>query len=405
MSGAGPTGTCCDNCENGTHNIVPAVLTHTVTVRTSGPRPAVGPVWRSAVPAKRADGYLEDALVFLRDWRSRTWEARYSSQPYGPPGILPESTLKSLALWTTYHSVDDIHPLRWQYTLRHGQEVLDGLHAIDRKRALDVLAAEAEQREAEEAERECRKKEREMAKQQERDAREIARQLAVEKKRLEKEEKVAENARKKAEKAAEKARKKAEIIARKQAEKEEKDRQRASQAADGPPRRRTSQKRKAEGDEDAAKENEAPTGDQHVPKRPRLSATDCANSYAAYPPTPVTARRPQPKPRPIRPAPSHIPVTDTSSVSTFPMIATPATTGTIIPVHASSPSMPSECCFYSWGYPTPSTPTPGSLSGRFSAFHGESPISPIPLHIAPSPTLPYAMPFISHPTESQGKPC
>lgn len=298
----------------------------------------------------------------------------------------------------------DLQGLPWHHIHRHGQEVLDGLHALDRRIALDVLAADAAKRAKAEAEKAEHKAEKELQKCIARGAKELDRlfetqrkkALAAERaqlkaledarKRAEKEEKarrkaeeVAERVRLRAELREEKARKKAEVAAKREAD----------QIREGQRKRTAGEKKRKYGDSDAAKENGAPD-DARATKRARSRSPSLEYiSASPIPLTPSTAPRPKPKPRPVVKRPtvpvSHfLPMSSLSShhaqsstlensavMSTHIPNSVSISIGMITPPNSSetpTPPIPwqSHIPQLLWSYPTPSTPNPTSLSGTFA---------------------------------------
>ncbi|TFK81106.1 hypothetical protein K466DRAFT_446414, partial [Polyporus arcularius HHB13444] len=163
--------------------------------------------WRTAVPATRTHDYLAEATRILQTWRQHTWLVLYHTQPYGPRGILPDLTLKTLATKTTYLNMGDLAAVPWHHAGRHGQEVLDLLHVLDRKRALDVLVVEAAKRAASEAKQEAERRERDLKAQQKREEKALEKMIADQRKQVIKAQEKAEKERQRAD---ERGRKKAE---------------------------------------------------------------------------------------------------------------------------------------------------------------------------------------------------
>ncbi|EJF59391.1 hypothetical protein DICSQDRAFT_172180 [Dichomitus squalens LYAD-421 SS1] len=51
--------------------------------------------WSLFTPATQRDKHLERAQNLLIEWRNKTWLALYKSQPFGAPGILPDTVINS----------------------------------------------------------------------------------------------------------------------------------------------------------------------------------------------------------------------------------------------------------------------------------------------------------------------
>ncbi|EJF60636.1 hypothetical protein DICSQDRAFT_170794 [Dichomitus squalens LYAD-421 SS1] len=117
--------------------------------------------WAMFTPATRRDKHLERARILLSEWRDNTWLAHYKSQPFGPPGILPDTVLTALATRTSYRALEDIRDLRWILAKRHATEVLKLLENLDREVALDDMREEKSKREAEDIRKKAREDERE----------------------------------------------------------------------------------------------------------------------------------------------------------------------------------------------------------------------------------------------------
>lgn len=361
------------------------------------------PAWRAAVPVTRANDYLSEAVRVLQDWRQRTWLALYNVQPYGPRGVLPDPTLKSLAARTTYLTTSDLDSLSWHHAQRHGEEVLAVLHALDRKRAVDVLAEEAQKRAASEAKKEAERRERDLKAQQKRDAKALEKTIADQKKKTEKEQakiakaqrKVEELARKQAEKAAvkeskrvQKERQKADEKARKAVEKAEKQAERARERAEqrGEASATSCKRKRVNGE----KENEARgDGCTSASKRVRVDEESSALPSPASPLLPVSTAvsqtnpsihppHPRPKPRPVRKTSSTAPPTP-ASPSRLAVTVTPARPSSMDYQSASAapppPSTPYRPLATIWPYPTPYSPVPALSLARFM---GPGPTTPSP---------------------------
>ncbi len=316
-----PTGACCDNCtaqeaeeamregessasagKVPSFNLPPFARPSSVSQMDSTALPARemdhfdASNWRAFVlKVRHSEKDMEHVTKLLVQWRRRTWWSLYSTSPFGPAGILPDSIIKTLSIHTTFASVDHLKRLDWLFAARHGPEVIAILALVDMPAALDELAKKKQKQEdavataaaklSLERERAERTRERERAHVQKL-AEAAQRKQRVEEARHMREEKQAAQAEARAEKAAAKA---------------------AARMLEG-----RGQKRQASGESTSAsskrrrmeKENEAPMA---VEARvgPALALA-------------LTTPRPRPRPRPVYRPPTTSSITE-NTVLTAPL--------------------------------------------------------------------------------------
>lgn len=250
--------------------------------------------WRNFLTATRCEDDVATVKKKLVQWRRDEWKLRYSHQPFGSPGVLPDHVINSLASRTAYRVVEDFRELKWLLWSRHASEVLRILDEVDRPRGIENLHKEKAKQDAtdelnaararEKAEREQERKRRlaETARHQQERAEELKERLREQaKKKKAREEKKARDAE-------EKKRLQDEKAATRVAERLKK--QAMGNVGKG--------KRKAE---DAY----MPTSKrQHMDKENEDPALVRSNTASVAVPAPPTPARPRPRPRPRRKAPT-----------------------------------------------------------------------------------------------------
>jgi hypothetical protein len=105
---------------------------------------------------QRRQDHLNACREYLEAWRLKRWEETYSGCIWGPEIILPDKVLTKLATFRKIKEADDIQLAvpEWGWARKHGEEVFEGLRAIDeeveREKEAKKEAARAERkREAE----------------------------------------------------------------------------------------------------------------------------------------------------------------------------------------------------------------------------------------------------------------
>jgi len=138
-------------------------------------------------PTNRLKDHLKRARHTLENWRVNTVRTRYP-KAFTASDLLPDNILKTLASHRHIQTVAEMKDeVRWLFTARHGDEVLEELRKVD-KRVHDEMVARREEKKAATAAKNEEKRQRAvMERQAKRDQQNKERLEATEQARLQKE--------------------------------------------------------------------------------------------------------------------------------------------------------------------------------------------------------------------------